>query len=46
MKVIKITYGSDEYFDLLSKEPELGKYLALGTKIIICHKDKCYKIED
>lgn len=46
MKVIKITYGSDEYFDLLSKEPELGKYLALGTKIIICHKDKCYKIEE
>jgi len=46
MKVINITYGSDEYFDLLSKEPELGKYLALGTKIIVCHKGKCYKIEE
>jgi len=45
MKVVKIAYGSDEYFDLLSEQPELGKYLALGTKIILCHKDKCYKIE-
>ncbi len=46
MKTIKITYGSDEYFDLLLKEPELGKYLALGKKIIICHKNKCYKVDE
>ena len=46
MKVTKITYGSDEYFKLLSKNPELGKYLSLGKKVIICHKDKCYKIEE
>ena len=46
MKVIEVAYGSDKYFDLLSKEPELGKYLALGTKVIVCHKGKCYKIEE
>ncbi len=46
MKVIKIVYGSDEYFDLLLKEPELGKYLALGTKVIVYHKGKYYKIEE
>jgi Ca-activated chloride channel family protein len=44
MKTIKITYGSDEYFRLLSQEPELGKYLALGKEIIVCHKSKCYRI--
>ena len=46
METIKITYGSDEYFNLLSQESELGKYLALGKKVIVCHKDKCYKIEE
>jgi Ca-activated chloride channel family protein len=46
METTKIAYGSDEYFRLLSEEPELGKYLALGKKIIICHKGKCYKIEE
>ncbi len=46
MKSIKIAYGSDEYFRLLSEEPELGRCLALGKKIIVCHKDKCYKIEE
>ena len=46
MKTTKIAYGSDEYFSLLSKDPELGKYLALGKKIIVCHKGKCYRVED
>ena len=46
MKVIKIVYGSDKYFDLLSKDPELGKYLALGTKIIVLYEGKYYKIEE
>ncbi len=46
MKVIEVAYGSDKYFDLLSREPELGKYLALGTKVIICYKGKCYKVEE
>ena len=46
MKTTKIIYGSDEYFRLLSGKPELGKYLALSKKIIVCYKDKCYKIEE
>jgi len=46
METTKIAYGSDEYFHLLSEEPELGKYLALGKKIIVCHRGKCYKIEE
>jgi Ca-activated chloride channel family protein len=46
METTRIAYGSDEYFRLLSQEPELGKYLALGKKIIVCYKGKCYKIEE
>jgi len=46
MKVTEIKYGSDKYFDLLSKEPELGKFFALGKNVIICYKGNCYKIKE
>ena len=45
MKVIEIEYGSDKYFDLLAKNKELKKYLAIGTKVIVCYKSKCYRIK-
>lgn len=46
MKITKVKYASDEYFQLLSQKPELGKYLALGTKVIIRYEGKCYRIEE
>jgi len=46
MKVKEIKYGSDEYFSLLSKEPALGKFLALGKNLIVCYKGICYKIKE
>ena len=46
MKVTEIKYGSDEYFSLLSKEPELGKFLALGKNVIVFYKGNCYKIKE
>lgn len=41
---VKVSYISDEYFELLSKEPELGKYLSLGENVIVCYKGKAYII--
>ena len=46
MKVKNLKYGSDEYFDLISREPDIARYLALGKKVIVCHKGECYKIEE
>jgi Ca-activated chloride channel family protein len=46
MKVIEIKYGSDVYFDLLTKDTELGKFFALGKNLIVCYKGKCYKIKE
>lgn len=40
----KITFGSDEYFDLVSQTPELAKYLSLGEQVVIVWKDKVYRI--
>lgn len=46
MKTKKLKYGSDEYFSLISREPDIARYLALGKKVIVCYKDQCYKIEE
>ena len=43
-KTRKIEFGSDAYFDLLKKEPELTKYLAIGKHVIVCYKRTCYEI--
>lgn len=42
----EIVYGSDEYFDLAGKSPEIAKGLKLGTPIIICHNGINYEIID
>lgn len=44
MKTKKIKFGSEEYFDLVSGEPELGKLLSIGTKVIAVFKGKAYEI--
>ncbi|MCZ6677745.1 MAG: VIT domain-containing protein [Candidatus Poribacteria bacterium] len=43
-KTQKIEYGSEAYFDLIAKHPELNKYLAIGKRVIVCYKGKCYEI--
>lgn len=43
-KTTKIEFGSDAYFKLLAKEPELAKYLAIGKHVIVCYKKTCYEI--
>jgi Ca-activated chloride channel family protein len=45
MKTIQISYGSEEYFSLLTQKAGIGKYLALGKKVILCYEGKCYKVE-
>jgi Ca-activated chloride channel homolog len=46
MKITEIKYGSDKYFDLLSKDSDLGKFFALGKNVIILYKGNCYKIKE
>lgn len=36
MKTVKVEYAGEAYFDFLAKKPELNKYFALGTKMIVC----------
>lgn len=41
---VKLTFGSDEYFDLVSQQPDLAKYLSLGEQVVIVWKGKVYRI--
>jgi len=39
MKIVTVTFGSDEYFKLLTDKPELKDMLALGTKVTVVLED-------
>ena len=43
-KTTKIEFGSDAYFELLKKEPDISKYLAIGKHVIVSYKGKSYEI--
>ncbi|HIE52868.1 MAG TPA: VWA domain-containing protein [Armatimonadetes bacterium] len=42
--VLEIKYDSEAYWDLLTKRPELGKYLALGEKVWVNYRGVLLKI--
>lgn len=41
----KLQYLSEDYFALLASEPALGRFLALGPKVIVVHGGTAYIIE-
>ncbi len=41
---VSIKFASDEYFKLVEKERELGKYLALGEQVVVVWKGRVYRI--
>ncbi len=44
MATTKVTFLSDEYFDLLSKHSALGRYLSAGSRVVVCLGDKVFEI--
>ena len=44
MKPREIKYLSEEYFALLKQKTGLGKYFAIGNKIIVVFEGECYKV--
>ncbi len=42
---VKLAFGSDEYFNLISKDDSLRKYCSISDKLKIVYKGKCYIIE-
>lgn len=45
-KTIKIKYLSDEYFELLNKHAEIGRYLSLGSNVTFVYEGKSYRVTE
>jgi len=41
-----ISFGSQQYFDLMRKVPGISKYLAVGKQVILVYKGHVYKITE
>ncbi len=44
MTTTQISFGSDNYFELLAARPEWGKYFALGTHVIVVLEGTAYEV--
>jgi Ca-activated chloride channel family protein len=44
MQITKIRYMSEKYFKLMERAPEIGKILALGTRVTFVFEGKAYQI--
>ena len=40
----RIKYLSDQYLKLLTKKPGIGKFLAIGPRVVIVFDNKVYEI--
>ena len=46
-ETVNIAFGSDAYFSLLAARPDLGKYLSVGDRVILClDNGVCVRIGD
>lgn len=41
----KLEFGSEAYFELLKRKPELARYLALGEEVAVVHDGRIYRVE-
>lgn len=44
MSPVRVQFGSDAYFDLLTARPEWGPYLALGNRVIFVAEGTAYEV--
>ena len=39
-----LAFGSDEYFALVRREPELARFLSLGERVVVVFKGRVYRV--
>jgi len=44
--VVDLKFGSDQYFDLVTKEPKLAEFFALGKRVVVVFNGKVYRVEE
>jgi len=40
-----VTFGSEEYFALLKREPRLAEYFALGEQVVVLFNNRIYRVK-
>jgi len=43
---VVLQYASDQYFALLAKYPDLGKYFAIGKDVIVYYNNELYQVQE
>ncbi|MEN3335251.1 MAG: Ca-activated chloride channel [Blastocatellia bacterium] len=41
---VNLQFASDEFFNLIAKEPKLAEFFALGKKVTVVYKGKVYRV--
>ncbi|NOT47587.1 MAG: VWA domain-containing protein [Acidobacteria bacterium] len=41
---VRLTFGTDAYFDLAMKETDLARYLSVGEQVVLVWKGKVYRV--
>jgi Ca-activated chloride channel family protein len=39
-----LVFGSDEYFALVSREPDIARFFALGERVLVVYKGRVYRV--
>ena len=39
-----LDFGSDEYFALLKREPQLARFFSLGERVVVVYKGRVYRV--
>ena len=39
-----LTFGSDEYYALAGREPQLARFFALGERVVVVFKGRVYRV--
>ncbi len=44
--VVTLKFASDEYFDLIGRQPKLAECFSLGQRVVVVWKGKIYRVEE
>jgi Ca-activated chloride channel family protein len=46
IKPVEVSFGSDDYFDLIAAQPSWGRYFALGDHVIVVADGTAYEVRE
>lgn len=44
LPTVEVQFGSEDFFNLIAKEPKLAEFFSLGKKVTVLYKGKIYKV--